>query len=303
VLGTPASVIRSRAIASAFHEVIRRECAIPDTVIHVGLNCSALRFPAGPIVYECMDSLLTQLGTRHYERAAMRPAVMHCQTRRIRDALLTSSRVSRPKWSTVVSESYFASYPSDIDYDANVKDSSSIAFVGRLSEEKQPQILVDAVTQLHRRGISCRLTMLGRGPLEDSLRMLIRDRGLEEQIAIGFDARPTTALLNSSIFVTLQKGDNYGSQALLEAMGCGCAIIATEVGETRRIVSSELGLFVPPDGSGLVDALAELILNPALTRSLGERARRTALMEFSADSYVGFLEKLYEKADALAQTR
>lgn len=51
-------------------------------------------------------------------------------------------------------------------------------------------------------------------------------------------------LATSFIFLSLQDFDNYPSQSLIEAMSHGCTVIATDVGETRRLVRYSDGNFL-----------------------------------------------------------
>jgi glycosyltransferase involved in cell wall biosynthesis len=72
---------------------------------------------------------------------------------------------------------------------------------------------------------------------------------------------------------------------LLEAASCGRAIVATDVPGCREIVvDGDNGLLVPPrDAPALAAALATLLGDPALRRSMGERGRQRVLAEFAAE--------------------
>ncbi|WP_169293979.1 glycosyltransferase [Advenella sp. EE-W14] len=53
------------------------------------------------------------------------------------------------------------------------------------------------------------------------------------------------SLLKSSfVFLSLQDFDNYPSQSLIEAMANGCTIIATNTGETKKIVKEKIGNYI-----------------------------------------------------------
>jgi glycosyltransferase involved in cell wall biosynthesis len=59
------------------------------------------------------------------------------------------------------------------------------------------------------------------------------------------------------------------SLALLEAMACGLAVVATDVGATREAAGDDGALLVPPDRPEALGA--------ALAAALGDAARRGAL--------------------------
>src|SRR6185436_9080324 len=156
----------------------------------------------------------------------------------------------KPRWETVISPCYFARYP-ERSPDAAARDLRLVAFVGRFAVEKNPFLFVDAIAGVRRTGLPCRGLMLGEGPMLGDLRRRIRDLGLEDAVEIGFSNRAADRLVEAGVYVTLQTGDNYGSQSLLEAMGAGCAIVATRVGETPRIVTPDVGLMVDATAADL----------------------------------------------------
>jgi len=122
---------RARAMAKAYQPVWERISQDPSAVIHIGLKCSSLNPPDAPIVYECVDSTLTQLGARHFIKAAARPSIIHCQTERIRKSLERTMASRHPRWTTVTSPCYFAGYP-DISGAMADRDPMLVAFVGGL---------------------------------------------------------------------------------------------------------------------------------------------------------------------------
>jgi glycosyltransferase involved in cell wall biosynthesis len=285
---------RARALSRRYDDVWERVVSDPGAVVHFGLNCSTLVPPDIPLVYECVDSTLSQLGTRHYVRAAGRRCVVHCQTERIRRALESTMASRAPVWYTVSSPCYFASYP-DSAVTGEPRAPRAV-FVGRLSEEKRPGLFIDAVAAVRRAGVDLRALLLGEGPFERTLRAQISRLGLGDAVSIRFSSRPLEALRDASIFVSLQSGDNYGSQSLLEAMGAGCAVVATGVGETGRLVTPETGLLVEPTVSSVAAALEALARDPGRIGRLGAAAARLVRTDYSADAYAAFLEHLYKKA-------
>jgi glycosyltransferase involved in cell wall biosynthesis len=287
------AAVRSRAISRNFNVAWDRIRRDPNAVVHIGLNCSALIPPHAPLVYECVDSTLTQLGTAHYVRAAQRPCLVHCQTDRIRLALERTMAGRSPRWTTVTSPCCFASYP---DSNGTPRDPRLIAFVGRLSAEKNPLLFLEAIAHVRAAGIDCRAVMLGQGPLAHAVDTRIRELGLTSVVETGFVHSPGERLKSSALYVTLQTGDNYPSQSLLEAMGAGCAVVASDVGETRRIVNDRVGLVVRPEAAAVAEALVSLLRDPARVAALGAAAARHVRAEHSADRYVTFLELLYSRA-------
>jgi glycosyltransferase involved in cell wall biosynthesis len=181
----------------------------------------------------------------------------------------------------------------------NKKNPKKIAFVGRLTPIKNPELFIDAIKYVVSKNISVEAIILGEGPLLQLLLNKIDLLNLKEVIKIEFSAEPLSYLMESSIFTSLQKGDNYGSQSLLEAMGQSCAIVATNVGETGKLISDDVGILIDPTTEQLGEALIKLLLNPNLAYELGVNASTKATCQYNADKYIEYLEELYEKSLSL----
>lgn len=294
-LGEIVAFLRGWSLARRYRSVLARIARDPQAIIHVGLNCSSLDLPAVPAVYECVDSTLTQLGTRHYVKASAKRCIVHCQTNRIRAALEQMHAHRHPKWTAVTSPCYFTSYHGEPAV-VEERDHRLVMFVGRFAPEKSPLLFVDTIHHVRRAGLDVRAKMLGEGPYLKAVLRRISSLGLDGVISVGFSRTPAQDLSTAGIFVTLQTGDNYGSQSLLEAMGAGCAIVASDVGETRRIVTDDVGFVVEQTATAVAGAIARLVCDPALMAGMGAAAARVARTRFSASVYSSFLESLYRQA-------
>jgi glycosyltransferase involved in cell wall biosynthesis len=85
--------------------------------------------------------------------------------------------------------------------------------------------------------------------------------------------------------------------ALLEAMACGKACIATDVpGARDLLVHHECGMLVPPeDPSALGQALCTLAQEAKLRRSYGQAARRRVEERYTIEREVENHQALYEE--------
>lgn len=288
--------IRTRLIAFRFRKLWPHFQADSKAIVHFGLPCDLLPPPDMPIIYECMDSTFESFNTIHYKRAALRPSLVNCQSQRIKISLDKSKQNTITKWKTVVSPCYFAHYVDQSSTLQERRDCSTILFIGRFSKEKSPLLFVEAISLLYKRGIKIKGVMLGEGPMHNEIENRCTALGLIDNIFVGFSKNPEVYLQKALVFVSLQTGDNYGSQALLEAMASGCAIVASDVGETWRLVNDEVGIRIPLNASSLADAIQFLLRNPDRIKSCGEAAARRARLEYTADAYANYLESIYEDA-------
>jgi glycosyltransferase involved in cell wall biosynthesis len=87
------------------------------------------------------------------------------------------------------------------------------------------------------------------------------------------------------------------SLALVEAMGSGRAVVATDVGGNPEVVTNgRTGLLVPPnDHQSLTDALTQVGLDQQVRGALGEAAAADARARFSIEQHVAQLAALYRQ--------
>ena len=171
-----------------------------------------------------------------------------------------------------------------------------VVFVGRLVPEKNPALFVEACALVHGRVPAARFFVLGGGPLQHDLVALAQRHGLGTCAEIRWCDQVETVLREALVFVSLQRTDNYPSQALLEAMACGAAVVATDVGLTWKLVDETVGLRVEAKPGSVADAVVRLLDNPAQATAMGQRGRERVMQQHSMDAYLDYLERVYKSA-------
>jgi glycosyltransferase involved in cell wall biosynthesis len=169
---------------------------------------------------------------------------------------------------------------------------------------KDPLNLVDAFLQLRERCAGdwprLRLVMLGGGPLLDAARRRLAEAGAAEQAWLPGDRSDVAQLLpHFDIFALPSQAEGI-SNTLLEAMACGCAPVATDVGGNTELVEDGAnGLLVPSqDSAALATALARLVQEPALRQGFATASLARARGQFSLDGMIAAYGALYASAPA-----
>jgi glycosyltransferase involved in cell wall biosynthesis len=157
-------------------------------------------------------------------------------------------------------------------------------YVGQLVAWKRVDRLLEAIAVLgaDARG---RLTALvvGDGPERTRLEALARELGVEETVRfLGASTRSHLAAyyLGSDVFVA-PHDLTCACNATFEAMAAGLAVIATDCGDTRSIVTDGCeGWLVEPSAGALAGALRDSISDTAFLEAAGRRARARILADF-----------------------
>jgi len=101
-------------------------------------------------------------------------------------------------------------------------------------------------------------------------------------------------LSHATVFVCPSEYEPLGI-VNLEAMACGSAVVASDIGGIPEVVANgETGILVPArDESAFAAAINALIRDPARAAALGARGRQRAVAEFSWDQIAAQTAELY----------
>lgn len=155
-----------------------------------------------------------------------------------------------------------------------------IVTVGRLCEQKNQSLLIEAVSELKGEYPDLRLKIYGEGELEKELNRLISEKGASEFISLeGQSLDVPSKLCEADIFVLTSDYEGMPN-ALMEAMAVGVPAIATDCpcgGPKILIRDKENGVLIPVgDKDRLVSVIKELLDNPAEKKMISANARRSA---------------------------
>jgi glycosyltransferase involved in cell wall biosynthesis len=181
-----------------------------------------------------------------------------------------------------------------IDYSKTsiVKKEKVVCFSGRFTGGKGLDLIIAAIPLVLERHPDIAIWLLGEGPLQPLLDSFIQKEKVRSY-HIHFEQNPTEYLKRSLVFLSLQEKENYPSQALLEAMACGNAIVATDVGDTRKLVNESNGILVNPEPQCIAKAVCQLLDNPEKALRLGRNARETVINNHNTERYFTYLKNTY----------
>ncbi|MEY2439678.1 MAG: hypothetical protein QOI34_1063, partial [Verrucomicrobiota bacterium] len=161
-----------------------------------------------------------------------------------------------------------------------------LLYVGRISKEKNVDVLADAYRQLRDEGLPIELLLVGHGPYSQALAETLPDA-----IFTGYlkGKELATAYASADVFAFPSTTDTFGN-VIIEAQASGMPVIVSDAGGPKELVEN--------GGNGIVtrshdvkdfsQAIRDLVADPELRRRMGDRARESVVDRTWPDAFQKF---------------
>lgn len=150
-----------------------------------------------------------------------------------------------------------------------------LLYVGRISREKDLDLLAAAYRRLRNEGLPIELFVVGHGPYSEAFA-----KSLPEAHFTGYLAGEelASAYASADIFVFPSTTDTFGN-VILEAQACGVPVVISDSGGPKELVQDKAnGLITKShDVDDLVSAIRVLATNSAMRQRMGEFARSSVI--------------------------
>ena len=186
------------------------------------------------------------------------------------------------------------------------RNANLLVFVGRLVEKKGVRHLLDAFAEIRHRHVNAQLRIIGDGPERAALERQADVLGIRTNVEF-LGARPSDALpaqySEAAIAVVPSVIDRGGDQeglglVTIEAAGCGCALVVSDLDAIRDVVSDKVTALVTKAGdhSSLAMAIDRLLDDPALRERLADAAKNHVRATFDWTVVTERYESLFQRA-------
>jgi glycosyltransferase involved in cell wall biosynthesis len=179
----------------------------------------------------------------------------------------------------------------------------TVLFVGNIAHNKGIETLFEAVLRLRGRHPDILLQIVGSGNehLVGDLQRRARLAGADGNVQFcGFVPRERLPEIygEAHVFASPAQYEFGVANVYVEAMACGCPVVASDAGGApEAVVHGETGLLVPPNDVGaVVAALDQILADTPLRRRMSDAARRRVDEYFTLDRYIVRVLGAYERA-------
>lgn len=157
--------------------------------------------------------------------------------------------------------------------EVNPQNPAKLLGVGRFVEKKGFRYLIEAAHLLRENGLQFTLTLIGDGPLAESLKQLARDYQIEDCVLFAGQkntAEVRTAMLESDVVivpsVTSASGEMEGLPVvIMEAMAIGVPVVASAHSGIPEIVQPDTTGYLTPekDAPAIAQAITKAVQEPS----------------------------------------
>lgn len=169
---------------------------------------------------------------------------------------------------------------------------SYIVFVGRLTQIKRPDRLIDLARSLKLDHPTAHILVAGAGEMLIELTELTK----REALPITFMGwRKDIGMILSASDVAVLCSDNEGIPlTLIQASQAGLPIVSTNVGSVSDIVVDGVtGVLAQVSSESFIEGVSRLLHDPALGIQMGKSGKKRAQMLFSSKAMVKHHQELY----------
>lgn len=180
------------------------------------------------------------------------------------------------------------------------KEDFLITFIGRLSKQKNPEILIWAIKELLKENIDKKIFLLLIGEdmgMKSRLIKLINNFKINEYVGfLDFTFNPISIIKVSDCFVLPSLWEGMPI-ALLEAMASGIPVIVSNIKGNNEVITDGVNgfLFSPNNYQELKEKISLLIRNKEIGEKISLKAKEDIKKRFSKERFQEETMKIYKK--------
>ncbi len=179
-----------------------------------------------------------------------------------------------------------------------------ILHIGRMRlAHKAQDLLLRSFVQVFEKEKNVKLLLLGEGDDKDKIEKMATDLGIKDSVIFGGWQEDVASIMRKAEMLVLSSRYEGLPMVLVEAMACGCPVVATDcpTGPREILGDNEYGLLVPvEDSNALAAAMLRMLSDNSLRRYYAAQARKRAKdfdIKNIGGKYVKVIESIIEGGD------
>ena len=268
---------RYKALKKKYKEIV------PDVTIHYNLQSAYLTIAMPKKVYR--KAVYSERGDPYDKEYSGLLGMIRDWTVKRMDGLVFQSEGARDFFDEAIKEKSVVIHNSvevPIDkYPIPVKRTQRIVSAGRLHEQKNYSLLIEAFAKISNDFSEYNLDIYGDGGLREELQAQINKLQLTERINLLPACKDIWDRIRDASMFVLSSDYEGMPNALMEAMALGIPSVATDCrpGGARTLIKDGVNGFVTPlrDVNALANTMAYVLSNPVVAETISKGGRQIAL--------------------------
>ena len=168
-----------------------------------------------------------------------------------------------------------------------------VLFAGRLAEEKNPLLMIDALAEAFRNNDAVAL-LCGTGPLHGEMQARIDARGLGERVVLAGHRADVFGLFKRASLVLAVSRYEGSPNVVLESMAAGCPLVVSDIPAYTELLGNDDAIVAERDSvAATAVAIRNVLENPQAATIRAARAQQR-IAAFTADNVAARLDAIYD---------
>lgn len=170
------------------------------------------------------------------------------------------------------------------DQDENAYD-FDIIYVGRLTEQKNPQRLMEVCAKVREQKPDVRMAVVGTGELEEQTKQRCAELGLQENVQfLGFQSNPIKMVHDSKVMLLTSRWEGTPMCAL-EAMALGVPVVSTPADGMKDLIEDDVDGYLHDEDAVLAEKILRIVKDSSLRGRMSQNAIRKSRIINDAETY------------------
>lgn len=179
---------------------------------------------------------------------------------------------------------------------ADTPDSFDVAYVGRLSEQKDPVRLMKVIKSVVGRLPYLKVAVVGSGEMEQQAKAECQRLGIESNVTfMGFMSNPLGILKSSKVMVMTSKREGT-PMCVLEAQALGIPVVSTPTDGVKDVIADGENGFLSNDDEVLADRIVSILFSKELFGRLSAASLEKSHKYNDLAAYKKILDFVYQQS-------